>query len=49
MPAAVDRAVNLNLVSYLVKPFSPAQLKVAVHLAVAQCRATRPEAVATGA
>lgn len=46
---SLDRAVNLNLVSYLVKPFSPAQLKVAVHLAVAQFRATRPEAVATAA
>jgi response regulator NasT len=35
---SVHRAVDLNVISYLVKPFSPAQLKVAVHLAVAQCR-----------
>ena len=34
----VHRAIDLNLISYLVKPFSPAQLKVAVQLAVAQCR-----------
>ncbi len=36
--ASVHRAIDLNLISYLVKPFSPAQLKVAVQLAVAQCR-----------
>jgi len=36
--ANVHRAIDLNLISYLVKPFSPAQLKVAVQLAVAQCR-----------
>ena len=36
---AVHGAIDLNLVSYLVKPFSPAQLKVALHLAVAQFRA----------
>jgi len=35
---SVHRAVDLNVISYLVKPFSPAQLKVALHLAVAQCR-----------
>ncbi len=34
----VHRAIDLNLISYLVKPFSPAQLKVAVQFAVAQCR-----------
>lgn len=34
----LHRAVDLNVISYLVKPFSPAQLKVAIHLAVAQCR-----------
>jgi response regulator NasT len=42
-------AVDLNLISYLVKPFSPAQLKVAVHLAVANCRVQQPEAVASAA
>jgi response regulator NasT len=36
--ATVHRAIDLNVISYLVKPFSPAQLKVAVQLAVAQCR-----------
>jgi response regulator NasT len=36
--ATVHRAADLHLISYLVKPFSPAQLKVAVQLAVAQCR-----------
>jgi len=36
--ATVHRAIDLHLISYLVKPFSPAQLKVAVQLAVAQCR-----------
>ena len=35
---AVHTAINLNLISFLVKPFSPAQLKVAVQLAVAQSR-----------
>jgi len=35
---SLHRAVDMNVVSYLVKPFSPAQLKVAVHLAVAQGR-----------
>jgi len=41
---SLNRAVDLNVISYLVKPFSPAQLKVAVHLAVAQCRGiSRPE------
>jgi len=35
-PKSLDRAVDLHLVAYLVKPFSPAQLKVAIHLAVAQ-------------
>jgi response regulator NasT len=34
----VHRAIDLNLISYLVKPFSPAQLKVAVQVAVAQHR-----------
>jgi response regulator NasT len=33
-----SRAVDLDIISYLVKPFSPAQLKIAVHLAVAQFR-----------
>jgi response regulator NasT len=43
----VNRATDLNLISYLVKPFSPAQLKVAVQVAVAQCRAmTSEQAVA---
>jgi len=37
-------AVDLNVTSYLVKPFSPAQLKVAIHLAVAQCRLVAPPA-----
>jgi CheY-like chemotaxis protein len=35
---SLHRAVDINVISYLVKPFSPAQLKVAVHLAVAQGR-----------
>ncbi|HEX4086690.1 MAG TPA: response regulator [Chthoniobacteraceae bacterium] len=35
---AASRAADLNIISYLVKPFSPAQLKIAVHLAVAQFR-----------
>ena len=44
---SVNRAVDLNVISYLVKPFSPAQLKVALHMAVAQCRAIEnPEPVA---
>ncbi len=43
----VHRAIDLNLISYLVKPFSPAQLKVAVQVAVAQCRtAARDDATA---
>ncbi len=46
---SLHRAVDLNLISYLVKPFSPAQLKVAVHLAVAQCRAQQPQVVASAA
>jgi len=46
---SLGRAVDLNLISYLVKPFSPAQLKVAVHLAVANCRVQRPEVVASAA
>jgi response regulator NasT len=40
---ALHHAIDLNLVSYLVKPFSPAQLKVALQLAVAQCRAMASE------
>jgi response regulator NasT len=35
----LNRAVDLNVMSYLVKPFSPSQLKVALHLAIAQHRA----------
>ena len=38
----IHKAIDLNVISYLVKPFSPAQLKVAVHLAVAQCRQSSP-------
>jgi response regulator NasT len=34
----VNRAIDLRVISYLVKPFSPAQLKVAVSMAVAQFR-----------
>ena len=46
----VHRAIDLNLISYLVKPFSPAQLKVAVQLAVAQCRiVARQDAISTAA
>ena len=37
----LNRAADLNVISFLVKPFSPAQLKVALHLAIAQCRASR--------
>jgi len=36
---SLQKAADLKVVSYLVKPYSPAQLKVAIHLAVAQCRA----------
>ncbi len=32
------RAADLKIISYLVKPYCPAQLKVALHLAVTQCR-----------
>jgi len=46
---SLGRAVDMNLISYLVKPFSPAQLKVAVHLAVANFRAQQPEAIASAA
>jgi len=35
---AIHRAFDLQIISYLVKPFSPAQLNVAIHLAVAHCR-----------
>jgi len=35
----LNRALDLNVISYLVKPFSPSQLKVALHLAIAQHRA----------
>ncbi len=34
----IHRAVDLNVHSYLVKPYSPAQLTVAMQLAVAQSR-----------
>jgi response regulator NasT len=37
----LNRAADLNVISFLVKPFSPAQLKVALHLAIAQCRGSR--------
>lgn len=37
-PGSVHEAIDLKVVSYLVKPFSPAQLNVALQLAVAQCR-----------
>jgi response regulator NasT len=48
--ASLHNAVDLNLISYLVKPFSPAQLKVAVHIAVANFRAQQQaEQVATAA
>jgi len=36
---SLQNAADLKLVSYLVKPYSPAQLKVSIHLAVAQYRA----------
>lgn len=35
---SIHRAIDLQIISYLVTPFSPAQLNVAVHLAVANCR-----------
>jgi CheY-like chemotaxis protein len=35
---SIHRAIDLEIISYLVKPFSPAQLNVAIHLAVAHCR-----------
>jgi hypothetical protein len=35
----VRRAVDLRLISYLVKPFGPNQLKVALQLAFANFRA----------
>jgi response regulator NasT len=34
---SIRRAIDLEIISYLVKPFSPAQLNVAIHLAVAHC------------
>ena len=37
----IQRAMDIQGLSYLVKPFSPAQLHVAVHLAVAQCSKVR--------
>ena len=37
---SLNMAVDLRVISYLVKPFSPAQLKVSVHLAVSQYRAS---------
>jgi CheY-like chemotaxis protein len=47
---SLHNAVDLNLISYLVKPFSPAQLKVAIHLAVANFRAQQPpEMIASAA
>lgn len=45
---SLHRAVDLHVISYLVKPFSPAQLKVAVHLAVAQFKVYANSEVATG-
>jgi response regulator NasT len=36
---AIERANDIRGLSYLVKPFSSAQLHVAVHLAVTQCGA----------
>jgi CheY-like chemotaxis protein len=49
----VRRAIDLRLISYLVKPFSPNQLKVALQLAVANSRAVTIRAtgstVVTGA
>lgn len=48
----VRRAIDLRLISYLVKPFGPNQLKVAIQLAVANVRALAIRApdttVATG-
>jgi len=38
--SSITAAVDLKVISYLVKPFSPAQLKVALHIAVARCRDT---------
>jgi response regulator NasT len=35
---SIHGATDLQIVSYLVKPFSPAQMNVAIHLAVAHCR-----------
>jgi CheY-like chemotaxis protein len=35
----VRRAIDLRLISYLVKPFGPNQLKVALQLAIANVRA----------
>ncbi len=32
------RAIDQRVISYLIKPFGPAQLKVAVAFAIAQCR-----------
>jgi CheY-like chemotaxis protein len=46
---SVYRALDLNLISYLVKPFSPAQLKVAVQVAVAQCRSLACEEAVSSA
>jgi response regulator NasT len=46
---SLRHAVDLNVISYLVKPFSPAQLKVAIHLAVAQSRASSDPTAANAA
>jgi response regulator NasT len=35
------RAIDLDILSYLVKPFSPDQLKVALNLAVIKARSIR--------
>lgn len=36
--ASIHRAIDLQVFSYLVKPFSPAQMDIAIRLAVAHCR-----------
>jgi response regulator NasT len=45
--STVERALDLNVVSYLVKPYSPAQLRVAIQMAVAQCREVTNAAAAS--
>jgi response regulator NasT len=35
---SIQRAIDLQIISYLIKPFTPVQLNVAIRFAVEQCR-----------